>query len=229
MERVINPIEAAVVRDIYQRYADGEGFKQIAHALNAQKVASPRAQRGRPAGWEPSTVRAVLKRSLYRGTIVYNRTKKRHADGSRKGRQQRKPETEWVRVDAPQLRVVAADVVERVDDRLETRRNAYLRDTKGRLLGRPRGSSTRRLLAGFLVCECGSRFEAVKNWRGTHAYVCSARRRKGPDVCPSEISFGVAEIENVFLDVIQGTVLHPDFIDRVVDAVFADNPDAQRL
>jgi hypothetical protein len=97
--------------------------------------------------------------------------------------------------------------------------NAYLRSTNGRLLGRP--VEGKRLLTGFLVCECGSRFEAVKNWgwRGSHAYVCSARRRKGPDVCPSTVAFDVDEIENVFLNVVEGSVLHRDFIDRVVDAV----------
>ena len=58
--------------------------------------------------------------------------------------------------------------------------------------------------------------------------MCSARRRKGPDVCPSSITFPVAEIEQVFLDAIEGSVLHPDFIDRVVDAVFAENPDNAR-
>jgi len=33
VERRINPVEAAVVRDIYQRYADGEGYKAIAPAI----------------------------------------------------------------------------------------------------------------------------------------------------------------------------------------------------
>ena len=227
VSREVNSPEAAVVREIYDRYADGEGFKQIAHALNARQVPRPRASRGRPSGWEPSTVRAVLKRSDYRGTAIYNRTKKRRDDGSRRGRQRNKPESEWVKIAVP--RIIEPDVAERVDDRLETRRSAYLRDTMGRLLGRPRGTGfNRHLLAGFLVCECGARFEAVKQWRGTPSYVCSARRRKGPDVCPSEISFPVGEIDQAFLDVIEGAVLHPDFIERVVDAVFANNPDAER-
>jgi hypothetical protein len=39
----------------------------------------------------------------------------------------------------------------------------------------------------------------------------------------------VHEIESTFLDVIEGTVLHPDFIDQLVDEVFADNPDAERV
>ena len=68
MERCINAAEAAVVLDIYQRYAKGDGFKQIAHALNAQGVPSPRPQRGRPAGGAPGTIRAVPRRPIYRAS-----------------------------------------------------------------------------------------------------------------------------------------------------------------
>jgi hypothetical protein len=170
----------------------------------------------------------VLRRELYRGTIVYNKTRKRDDDGSRhRGRQPKKPESEWVTIDAPQLRIIDEALAETVDAKRDGTRNRYLRSTKGRLLGRP--VEGKYLLAGFLACECGARFEAVKNWRGTHAYVCSARRRKGPDVCPSEVVMPVHEIESTFLDVIEGTVLHPDFIDQLVDEVFADNPDAERV
>ena len=92
VERHVNLSEAAVVKDICTRYAAGEGFKQIAHGLNAKKLPSPRPQNGRPAGWDQSSVRAVLKRSIYRGTIIYNRTTKRdHAKkmvGARLRRQQ---------------------------------------------------------------------------------------------------------------------------------------------
>ena len=227
VERRINEEEASVVRDIFLRYANGEGFKKIAHELNAQKRPSPRPQRGRPGGWEPSTIRAVLKRSLYRGTIVYNKTKKRDDDGSRfRGRQRPKAAADWVTVDAPALRIVDADVSQAVDTRLQGRRDYYLRGAKGRLLGRP--VEGRYLLAGFLQCACGARFEAVRRGRTKLAYICSARRRKGPSVCPNEVSLPVAEIEQTFLDVIEGTVLHPDFIDRVVDAAFALQPDDER-
>ena len=116
---------------------NGEGFQAIAHSLNARKVPSPRAQRGRPSGWEPSTIRAVLKRDLYRGTLIYNRTKKRLDDGSRRGRQRRRPESEWKRVDLPALRIIDPQLAERVDERLEGKGHAYLRTANGRLLGRP--------------------------------------------------------------------------------------------
>jgi site-specific DNA recombinase len=220
-ERQINDAEAVIVRDIFQRYADGEGFKQVAHSLNDQHVASPRAQGGRRSGWDPGTVRAVLRRPLYRGVIEWNRTKKRREDGSRHGRQRKKAEAERIRVDAPHLRIVSEDVVRDVDTRLEGRRHAYLRDNKGQLLGRP--VAGKHLLAGFIVCACGARFEAVRGY-----YMCSTRRRKGPSICPSEFVFPVAAIERTFLDCIEQVVLSQDFIDRVLDSAFSVNPNAER-
>ena len=225
VERTVNSSQAAVIKDIYQRYADGEGFKQIAHALNAQKLPSPRPQRGRPAGWDPGTVRAVLKRALYRGVVIYNKTKKRDTDGSRhKGRQPKRDERDWITVEKPELRLVSNTVADDVDTRLSQRRHTYLRSTKGRLLGRPRGSTDgKHLLAGFLQCACGATFEAVRAY-----YVCSAKRRKGAAVCPSDVLFPVTTIDHVFLDAIERTVLSPTFVERVLDATFATAPDVHR-
>jgi site-specific DNA recombinase len=211
-----------VVLDIFTRYARGEGFKTIAHSLNAQGVVAPRPQRNRPTGWEPSTVRAVLKRSLYRGTVEWNRTRKRDDDGSRhKGRQPKRPESEWISVEKPELRIVSEALAHEVDERLGARRTAFLRDHRGHLLGRP--VDGKHLLAGFLQCTCGATFEARRGY-----YVCSARRRRGPSVCGNEITMAVEDIEKTFLDVIEGEVLHPDFIDRVIEAALAVEPDVER-
>jgi site-specific DNA recombinase len=225
--RVINEAEANVVREIFTRYADGEGFKGIAHALNARKLATPRPQRGRPSGWDPGTVRAVLLRPLYRGVIVYDRTKKRDADGSRyRGRAPKKDRAQWVTRDAPHLRIVPEEITSRVDARLDERRNAYLRDKQGRLLGSPRRhghNPSRHLLAGFIACACGATFEAVRGY-----YVCSGRRRKGRHVCASDQSFAVESMENVFLDALEQELLAPSFIEGVLDATFTLNPCDER-
>src|SRR5690348_14584148 len=77
--RVTNDAEAAIVRDIFLRCAQGQGFRMIAKALNEAGALCPRAQQGRPHGWCPSTIREVLYRQLYRGQIVWNKTKKRNA------------------------------------------------------------------------------------------------------------------------------------------------------
>lgn len=46
--RMPNGEEAAVVRDIYVRFAAGEGLRTVAEALNRHGALSPRAQQGRP-------------------------------------------------------------------------------------------------------------------------------------------------------------------------------------
>ena len=81
VERRINPSEAGVVRQIFELAAHGHGCKHIAYLLNEQHVPTPRAQRGRPSGWDQGTIRAVLERPLYQGVIEYGRTQKRNSFG----------------------------------------------------------------------------------------------------------------------------------------------------
>ena len=64
-ERRINEAQAAVIRKIFVRCADGAGCTRIAKELNAEGVCVPRPQRGQPAGWSPSNIRAVLHRPIY--------------------------------------------------------------------------------------------------------------------------------------------------------------------
>jgi len=67
VRRVINESEATVVRQIFARCAAGQGYPRIARGLNDEGATAPRSQRGRPAGWAPSSVREILFRPLYRG------------------------------------------------------------------------------------------------------------------------------------------------------------------
>jgi lambda repressor-like predicted transcriptional regulator len=71
----INPAQAEVVRDIYTRFAAGQGIRTIVASLNERGVPAPRAQQNRPNGWSASTIRAVLERPLYRGEVVWGRMK----------------------------------------------------------------------------------------------------------------------------------------------------------
>ena len=204
--RVVNKDEAAVVREIYERYARGEGYRQIAWALNKRGVPSPRAQRGRPAGWEPSTIRGLLDRRLYRGEDVYGRSvkmygrelRRRDKNSKREKAQVRRPEDKWLKRDAPELRIIDEALAEAVRARRDDRASRYLRATSGRLIGGPSSTGAKYLLSGMLRCPCGAGFEALKggNWRHRGAvYVCAARRRKGPDVCAYDLAFPIEQTD----------------------------------
>ena len=82
VERRINQTESEVVKRIFALYVQGHGYTRIAKQLNAEHVATPRSQQGRPRGWSPSSIREVLHRPLYRGQVIWNRTKKRNRWGT---------------------------------------------------------------------------------------------------------------------------------------------------
>jgi recombinase/recombinase-like zinc beta ribbon protein len=228
--RVPNPEKAAIVVEIYERYARGEGYRSIAWALNARGVPAPSAQRGRPSGWSQSTILAVLDRSLYRGVDYYGRMawaygrelgKKRTA--TREQGQVARPKDEWLRHEDPSWRIVPPALAAAVDERRGDRNSRYLRATNGQLLGRP-SNGTKYLLSGFLRCPCGAGFEVMLagNWAySANMYVCSARRRKGPQVCPYKLQFPIEEVDEMILSVIEGDVLAPRFIEQVLDTAFA--------
>ena len=110
VERRINEAEAAVVQRIFALCAGGAGLTGITKRLNMEGAPSPRPQQGRPATWAPSSVREVLLRPLYRGQIVWNQTRKRDSWG-RSHRSVRAKEA-WLRVPAPDLEIVSAELWE---------------------------------------------------------------------------------------------------------------------
>ena len=77
VERRINEAEAVVIRRMFELCAAGAGLTRITKTLNAEGVPAPRPQLGRPHAWATSSVRAVLRRSLYKGDVVWNRSRKR--------------------------------------------------------------------------------------------------------------------------------------------------------
>ena len=126
--------------------ADGAGLTRITKALNAEHVPSPRPQQGRPRAWATtSSVRSVLFRSLYRGEITWNQTRKR--DGWGQQHQADRPETEWVRVPAPELRIVSEQLWATAHRQLERRHAQYAQLGGGRAR---RDADTPYLLSVYL-------------------------------------------------------------------------------
>ena len=109
VERRVNEAEAAIVRRIFELAASGVGQGRIARLLNEEGVPTPRPQRGRPQGWAVSSVHEVLFRPLYRGELVWNRTRKRDRWGQK--RTADRPSSDWICVPAPALRIVPEDLV----------------------------------------------------------------------------------------------------------------------
>jgi DNA invertase Pin-like site-specific DNA recombinase len=189
VERRINEREATVVRRIFELAATGVGKISIAKRLNAEGASAPRAQQGRRNGWTASSVREVLFRDAYRGVIVWNRTKKRDILGAIQP--ENRPETEWIRVSAPELRLVSDQLWRATHERLDVSRSLYLRGTEGKLYGRPMDGVDRKyLLVGLAKCaRCRGAVEVNTRRHGRHrqphyslsgAAPCWMHRRTSP-------------------------------------------------
>ncbi|MGE3957580.1 MAG: recombinase family protein [Vicinamibacterales bacterium] len=230
VERRIDPDQAAVVREIFELYAAGVGVRSIAKRLNDDRRLCPRAQQGRPNGWAPSSVWSVLRRPLYRGEIVWNRTKKRDTWGAK--HRTRRAEADLVRVPAQHLRIIEDALWQAVQAHASAKKATYLK-TAGGSFGRPADArESKYLLTGFARCgECGANMLVRSRDHGqrrAHFYACSAFHRRGRAVCSNSLAVPVELADDAVLREIERHVLHPAVVQRAIELTLdALRPDAQ--
>lgn len=174
VELCINEAQA-VVRRIFALSAQVFGYTRIEKHLNAEHAPGPRPQQARPAAWAPTSVYEVLHRDLYRGVVVWNKTKKRNAD--RQTAPTTRPKSEWLRFDRPRLRVVSAAAWEAAHRGVNAARAKYERVTHGQR--RPhRDRESNYLLTGFARCTlCGGGLHVRSRAHGSHGRSSTRARR----------------------------------------------------
>src|SRR5690606_7514371 len=179
-EREIIEEQAEVVRRIFREYVAGKGPQRIAADLNRDGIPSPTGKR-----WNDSTIRGnrtissgILNCELYIGTIRWNRQRKvKHPDTGHFA-YRLNPESEWIRAEAPELRIVPQelwDAAKARQDELSTLYHAeasregvkrgLARNGKLNATHRPRN-----LLSGLMICGCCGGSYAK---RGQDRYACT--------------------------------------------------------
>jgi site-specific DNA recombinase len=227
VERRINEAEAVVVRHIFDLSARGSGARTIAKQLNDEHAPSPRSQQGRPQSWAPSSVRAVLFRELYRGEILWNQTHKRDSWGH--VHQQARPEDQWVRVCAPELRIVSEELWRAAHQRIASASAVYLRGTDGRLWGRPAtGIESKYLLPGIAKCAiCGGGLLALSRSHGrkrVHFYACSSYHQRGTSVCANGVHDPMVKLDAAVVTAFERQLLGPGMVDEIIEAAVRKLP-----
>lgn len=152
---VIDPPAAAVVREIYRRYLEGEGITQIAAALNESGVPNPTAyKRARGIGkakeeehhspgklWSWNTIKGILRNEMYMGTMVQGKNRKRSYKSSKLDRV---PEQNWIRIPGTHPPIIQSDMFWSVQKRMCAKT-------------RPRALGTLQPFAGHIKCIfCGA-------------------------------------------------------------------------
>ena len=211
----INESEAAVVRRIFELSASGVSLKTIAKTLNADCVAAPRARAGRRPTWCPTAIRAMLKRELYKGEVIWNRSKFEKVPGTNKRRRKMRAQTEWRRIQHPELAVVPVELWDKVQRRLQSFDGLHREQSRPGLLPRP--ATSPYLFSGILRCgQCGGNL-IIATGGGTHRhpkYVCTNYFNRG--VCGNDLYIRRDHLEERLLDRLQSELLRPEVIDYAV-------------
>ena len=224
-ELEIDPREAAVVRRIFAEYDSGLSARAIAMGLNRDGIPSPRSGRG-SGSWSFSTIQGnwrrgtgILNNRLYIGQRVWNRQGfvSNPETDNRVGRP--KPEGAWIFADVPHLRIIDAELWDRVKERQGAiRRDVLEKRSEGRVSGSgapgaERGRRAGYLFSGLLYCGCcGSTYIMISDTR----YGCAAARNKG--TCENRKTITRAAVESRVLDGLRGGLLHPELIEAFMAA-----------
>ncbi|MDE4100292.1 recombinase family protein [Phaeobacter gallaeciensis] len=168
-ERVVNVVHAAIVKRIFEDYADGKSPKAIAKQLNRENVPGPSGK-----GWGQSTINGnrqrgtgILNNELYIGRLVWNRLRYVKDPDTGKRISKLNPEEEWVVQDVPELRIIDQDLWEKV----KSRQAGLTRKPELWQTNRPRN-----LFAYLIKCgTCGGGCSTVSKGR----IGCSNARNKG--------------------------------------------------
>ncbi|MGB6395391.1 MAG: recombinase family protein [Bradyrhizobium sp.] len=212
----INAAEAVIVRRIFELAANDFSLKTIARTLNAERVPSPRPRAGKQyATWCPTAIRAMLRRELYVGRIVWNRARFVKQPGTNKRLRRERPESEWLVTEQPELRIISADLWERVQARIVRVAEQYTKPAHPGLLNR--ASTSPYLMTGFLKCgSCGANLVIVTGrTKGAHPkYGCPQNFYRG--TCPNGLKERSDWLEDRLLSELQQAVMRPEVVDYAI-------------
>ena len=154
----------------------------------------------------------ILNNELYKGTIAYNRQRfvKDPSTGKRVSRVN--PESEWLRQDVPELRIINEELWQRVQRRRESRGGPQIHKQRG----------PQRLLSGLIYCGCcGAKYNiATKDHMR-----CSARTNSG--ICDRSRNVRMSDVEWRVLVSLEQHLFSDDMFDLGVNAYRAEFERAQ--
>ena len=204
--------QAEIVRRIFAMYRDGQSMAGIARTLNAEGILSPRAgTRHKRCGWGASTIRAMLRNERYAGVWKFKETQWVKVPGSNKRRPRKRADSEVIRQERPELRIVDAESWDEVQGRLGVTHRKYTRNQDGSPKGRARRpKSSPYLLSGLLYCaECKAPMTITAGSSAAY-YRCSTYRKKGR--CGNKRSIREDVIRRRFLARLREAIMTPEAV-----------------
>ena len=203
----IDSQEAKVVRLMFHLRASRRmGYRRIARELCRRGV---RNRSGQP--FSQNVIRAMLKNPVYKGLLIWNRTKEVL---TRDGRRLKKPvpEDEWVKQYVRKLAIVDEELWEAAQE-VARERAGIARGFCGQSnagLSRPKQIS---LLRGIVRCaHCGRAFVVRRSDPRHRYYTCPGHRDLGEAFCSNSVWLRTDRLHDAVLDAIDRHLLSQEAV-----------------
>jgi site-specific DNA recombinase len=203
----IDETQAVIVREIFERYSTGTSTRSMAADFNARGISAPgaawnRESRRKDGRWLASALYAIVQNEIYRGEVIWNRSRWTKDPDSGVRRRDERPRSEWIVRQDESLRIVSDALWNAAQARLRSRLESFVGASAS--VSR-RGGQPRYLLSGLLQCEeCGSKLIISGG-----SYTCSSNRNGGTHACSNRLSVSKALTERLFLDRLRGELCSP--------------------
>ena len=215
----IDPEAAEWVRKIFGWFVDGDSAVTIAAKLNEAGAPSPRGR-----GWIGSSVAAVIDNSMYLGQIIFNKSKwvarsrkQRRAAGLGRRKRVENDPAEWIRQNAPELRILTDEVWRAAQARRSATNKRWHTNLK-QPLSENRGRPSKQLFQ--LRCgTCGGTYTmANANKMG-----CSKHLNSRGTGCTMNALAGARETNAALIGLIKSAVLSPEMVKLFAAEVSAES------
>ena len=221
VQREIEEIQAKWVRQIFRWYADGLSPRWIAGELNRLGVPGPGAEwkrkrrSARYGTWsasalhgDPKAGTGLLNNPLYTGRLIWNRRQWVRNPETRRKVPKLRPESEWIVVERPKLRIVDQKLWDAVQARRRAQGEAQMTVGKVRT-----GRGPKYLLSGLLKCgACESNYVMKDYYR----YGCAGHLNRGEAHCTNHLSVPRAIVEDRCLQSIRRDLFTPEALNLFI-------------
>ena len=203
-DREIDENQAEIIKRIFIEYAHhNKSPKAIAATFNEEGIPCPSG-----SAWGQSTINGnrkrgtgILNNELYIGHLIWNRQRSIKNPDTGKRVARLNEESEWIRQEIPELRIVSQELWDAAKARQKTldRKNAGLWSQN-----RPQ-----YLLSGLTKCGvCGGGYSKVN----AHYYGCSTSKNKGLAVCSNRQTIKREILENHVLSALQSRLMQSELV-----------------
>ena len=173
-----DPESAAIVREIFERRLNGEGFTGIAQSFNTAGIQNPvvwRYRNGwrkkepndRESLWRAATVRKITESPVYLGHMAQGKQKTSLSQGICRKVVEK---DDWILVENTHEPIVAQEIFDKVNELAEQTRQEYKRNCA------KNHDADENIFRGVIFCkDCGTTMNRIKDNKATRAkynYVC---------------------------------------------------------